>query len=72
MLPSSLKGVAVNQTTGIVINSKIMLRTQVLGGTTSDKGILAPMNPSINGPLMRELKEKFGLVFLASFFRYMY
>jgi len=34
---------------------------QVLDGTISDKGILAPMNPSINKPLMRELKEKYGI-----------
>lgn len=45
---------------------------QVLDGTISDKGILAPMSPSINKPLMRELKEKYGLVFLASLFRHTY
>jgi hypothetical protein len=39
---------------------------QVLDGTISDKGILAPMNSKINGPLMRELKEKYGSVFLGS------
>jgi len=34
---------------------------QVLDGTISDKGVLAPMSPSINKPLMRELKEKYGI-----------
>ncbi|KAL6719700.1 saccharopine dehydrogenase (NADP+, L-glutamate-forming) [Lecanora helva] len=34
---------------------------QVLDGTISEKGILAPMNPSINKPLMRELKETYGI-----------
>ena len=33
---------------------------QVLNGTISDKGILAPMNSKINDPLMKELKEKYG------------
>jgi len=27
---------------------------QVLDGTISDKGVLAPMNPAINKPLMQE------------------
>ena len=30
---------------------------QVLDGTISDKGILAPMNSKINDPLSRELKK---------------
>ncbi|KAH8656629.1 Apo Saccharopine reductase [Tricladium varicosporioides] len=34
---------------------------QVLNGTISDKGILAPMNSKINNPLMKELKEKYGI-----------
>jgi len=34
---------------------------QVLDGTISDKGILAPVNPRINKPLMQELKEKHGI-----------
>ncbi|KAJ9411632.1 hypothetical protein DTO045G8_539 [Paecilomyces variotii] len=34
---------------------------QVLDGTISEKGILAPMNSRINGPLMKELKEKYGI-----------
>lgn len=34
---------------------------QVLDGTISEKGVLAPMNPSLNKPLMQELK-KYGLV----------
>jgi saccharopine dehydrogenase (NADP+, L-glutamate forming) len=33
---------------------------QVLNGTISEKGILAPMHPSLNTPLMKELKEKYG------------
>lgn len=35
---------------------------QVLNGTLSEKGILAPMSTSINNPLMKELKENHGLV----------
>jgi hypothetical protein len=38
---------------------------QVLDGTISDKGILAPMNSKINGPLMRVLKDKYGFVVIA-------
>ncbi|KAJ9294362.1 hypothetical protein DTO271G3_6937 [Paecilomyces variotii] len=34
---------------------------QVLDGTISEKGILAPMNSRINEPLMKELKEKYGI-----------
>jgi saccharopine dehydrogenase (NADP+, L-glutamate forming) len=34
---------------------------QVLDGTISEKGILAPMKKSINEPLMKELKEKYGI-----------
>jgi saccharopine dehydrogenase (NADP+, L-glutamate forming) len=34
---------------------------QVLSGKIDDKGILAPMNAKINGPLMEELKEKYGI-----------
>ncbi|KAK0615961.1 Saccharopine dehydrogenase [Bombardia bombarda] len=34
---------------------------QVLSGQISDKGILAPMNSKINEPLMKELKEKYGI-----------
>jgi saccharopine dehydrogenase (NADP+, L-glutamate forming) len=34
---------------------------QVLNGTITDKGILAPMNPSLNKPLMQELKENHGI-----------
>ena len=30
------------------------------------------MNPSINKPLMWELKEKYGSVFLASLFKHTY
>ncbi|KAH8646244.1 Saccharopine dehydrogenase [Xylariales sp. PMI_506] len=33
---------------------------QVLDGVISERGILAPMNTSINTPLMKELKEKYG------------
>jgi len=45
---------------------------QVLDGTISDRGILAPVNPRINKPLMQELKENHGSVFLASFLRHTY
>ncbi|KAE9965041.1 Saccharopine dehydrogenase [NADP(+), L-glutamate-forming] [Venturia inaequalis] len=34
---------------------------QVLDGKISDKGILAPMDPKINDPIMAELKEKYGI-----------
>ncbi|KAK3378457.1 Saccharopine dehydrogenase [Podospora didyma] len=34
---------------------------QVLSGQISAKGILAPMSPEINDPLMKELKEKYGI-----------
>ncbi|KAF2086912.1 putative Saccharopine dehydrogenase [Saccharata proteae CBS 121410] len=34
---------------------------QVLNGTISDKGILAPMTPKINDPLIKELKETYGI-----------
>jgi hypothetical protein len=40
----------------------------VLDGTISDKGILAPLKGSINGPLMRELRENYGSVVLTSLF----
>lgn len=33
---------------------------QVLDGTISDKGVLAPMSSKINDPLMKEL-EKYGI-----------
>ncbi|KAI0449015.1 Apo Saccharopine reductase [Xylaria acuta] len=34
---------------------------QVLNGVISEKGILAPMSPKINNPLIKELKEKYGI-----------
>ncbi|KAJ5000486.1 Saccharopine dehydrogenase [Colletotrichum sp. SAR 10_66] len=34
---------------------------QVLNGTISEKGVLAPMNSKINDPLIKELKEKYGI-----------
>lgn len=34
---------------------------QILNGTLSEKGILAPMTPEINNPIMKELKEDFGI-----------
>ena len=34
---------------------------QILNGTLSEKGILAPMTPEINDPIMKELKEDFGI-----------
>lgn len=33
---------------------------QVLDGTISEKGILAPMYSKINDPLMKELKDTYG------------
>lgn len=34
---------------------------QVLDGTISEKGVLAPMSSKINNPIMKELKEKYGI-----------
>ena len=34
---------------------------QVLNGTIADKGVLAPMNSKINDPLMKELKDTYGI-----------
>lgn len=34
---------------------------QVLDGTISERGIIAPMTAKINDPLMKELKEKYGI-----------
>ena len=34
---------------------------QVLSEQFSDKGVLAPMSPKINGPIMRELEEHYGI-----------
>ncbi|CAM1508400.1 Fc.00g052480.m01.CDS01 [Cosmosporella sp. VM-42] len=34
---------------------------QVLNGTLSKRGVLAPMTPEINEPIMKELKEKYGI-----------
>lgn len=34
---------------------------QVLNGTLSEKGVLAPMTGKINNPIMKELKEKYGI-----------
>ncbi|KAF2868300.1 Saccharopine dehydrogenase [Massariosphaeria phaeospora] len=36
---------------------------QVLDGTISDKGILAPMTPEICEPLMKTLSDKYGIAF---------
>jgi len=33
----------------------------VLDGRISEKGILAPMDPKLNTPIMEELKEKYGI-----------
>ncbi|KAK7531376.1 Apo Saccharopine reductase [Phyllosticta citribraziliensis] len=33
----------------------------VIEGKIADKGILAPMTPAINDPLIKELKEKYGI-----------
>ncbi len=34
---------------------------QVLDGTLADRGVLAPMSPRINDPLMKELKDTYGI-----------
>lgn len=34
---------------------------QVLNGTLSERGVLAPMSSKINDPIMKELKEKYGI-----------
>ncbi|CAK7566655.1 MAG: saccharopine dehydrogenase (NADP+, L-glutamate-forming) [Sporothrix epigloea] len=34
---------------------------QVLNGTITEKGVLAPMNTKLNDPLIKELKEKYGI-----------
>ncbi|KAI2642132.1 Apo Saccharopine reductase [Xylaria nigripes] len=34
---------------------------QVLDGVISEKGVLAPMSPKINNPLIKELKEVYGI-----------
>ncbi|KAB5563199.1 putative saccharopine reductase [Coniochaeta sp. 2T2.1] len=34
---------------------------QVLSGQISERGILAPMDPKLNDPIMKELKEKYGI-----------
>ncbi|PVI07685.1 saccharopine dehydrogenase-like protein [Periconia macrospinosa] len=36
---------------------------QVLDGTISEKGVLAPMSPEICAPLMKTLSEKYGIEF---------
>ncbi|CAI6333854.1 unnamed protein product [Periconia digitata] len=36
---------------------------QVLDGTISEKGVLAPMSPKICAPLMKTLSEKYGIEF---------
>ncbi|UKZ65093.1 uncharacterized protein TrAtP1_006293 [Trichoderma atroviride] len=37
---------------------------QVLDGTLSEKGVLAPMSAKINNPIMKELKEKYGITMI--------
>jgi saccharopine dehydrogenase (NADP+, L-glutamate forming) len=39
---------------------------QVLNGAISERGILAPMDPELNRPLMKELKDNHGSVLQAS------
>ncbi|KAG6029589.1 Saccharopine dehydrogenase [NADP(+), L-glutamate-forming] [Claviceps citrina] len=34
---------------------------QILDGTLTEKGVLAPMTAKINNPIMKELKEKYGI-----------
>jgi saccharopine dehydrogenase (NADP+, L-glutamate forming) len=33
----------------------------VLNGTIKERGVLAPLSGEINGPLIKELKEKYGI-----------
>lgn len=40
--------------------TKIPAVQQVLNGTISERGILAPMNGKLNKPIMKELDEKYG------------
>jgi len=37
---------------------------QVLDGTLSERGVLAPMSSKINDPIMKELKEKYGITMI--------
>ncbi|KAK7414780.1 saccharopine dehydrogenase (NADP+, L-glutamate-forming) [Neonectria punicea] len=46
---------------GYTAMAKLVAVKQVLNGTITDKGILAPMNPSLNKPLMKELKDNHGI-----------
>jgi saccharopine dehydrogenase (NADP+, L-glutamate forming) len=41
-------------------NPLLIAVKQVLDGVLSEKGVLAPMSPKINNPLIKELKEKYG------------
>lgn len=34
---------------------------QVLDGRLNRRGVLAPMDPELNNPIMEELKEKYGI-----------
>lgn len=40
---------------------------QILDGTLSEKGVIAPMNPKINNPLIKELAKYGYVLFLFSF-----
>lgn len=59
---TSLDIILATRDTNMVFSTAVK---QVLDGTISEKGVLAPMNPKINNPLMKELKENYGLVSLA-------
>lgn len=49
---------AMAKTVGIPCGVAVL---QVLNGTISEKGVLAPMSSKINDPLMKELKEKYNI-----------
>jgi saccharopine dehydrogenase (NADP+, L-glutamate forming) len=49
---------AMAKTVGIPCGVAVL---QVLDGKIKKKGILAPMDPELNQPIMDELKEKYGI-----------
>lgn len=49
-----------------MLTYRITAVKQVLDGTISEKGILAPVNAALNKSLMKELKDNHGSVFLAN------
>ncbi|RDW64225.1 saccharopine dehydrogenase-2 [Coleophoma crateriformis] len=59
--PIVILGVSTCIATLSTLNRKQHPVKQVLNGTISETGILAPMNSKINDPLITELKEKYGI-----------